>query len=193
MSGILQAFSPLPVRYATIDETIGYMCRDGAYRVDDQGGGVSSCKWGREWRPLLPSSSKDGYPMASLFWRGGGSLRIAIHILVCHYFHGPKPKPDPDPYEVCHQPHTEITDFRAESLFWGTHKENMACRRIDGTDARGEKSANAKLTWDLVRYIRANGSPGSSPRLTAGYLASVCGVRSSTVRCVLQGKTWIET
>ena len=56
-------------------------------------------------------------------------LTIAVHILVCETFHGPKPTPK---HEVRHL-NGIATDNRPENLAWGTHAENMQDRVTHGT------------------------------------------------------------
>lgn len=51
---------------------------------------------------------------------------LAVHVLVCKTFNGPKPEQiDGDSNVDCMHINGDSLDNRAENLMWGTHKQNM--------------------------------------------------------------------
>ena len=72
-----------------------------------------------------------------------------------------------------------------EHLETGTREQNMADKIRDGTDSRGEKSVNAKLTEEQVRVIRAN-----PDKKTHRELAEEYGVAETTISKIIHRKSW---
>jgi hypothetical protein len=179
MSNTLALFTP-QVRYALI---AGY---DGAYRISDHGT-FDSRKRSDDWRPLQLNSDSHGSLCVTLFYKGKSQAAFA-HQYVAHYFIGPCPRPG---LIVCHNDgintHNHYTNLR-----WDTYPGNMQDRNFHGTGCRAEDNPNAKLTRDLVREIRAKGSPGAKPWLSVQRLAEEYKVSGVTIRNVLLYKTWNE-
>ena len=73
-----------------------------------------------------------------------------------------------------------------EHLFLGTQAENQADMKAKGRQARGERIAGAKLTWEEVREIRALSASGQNSVV----LGKRFGVASSIVRRIIAGKIW---
>ena len=76
---------------------------------------------------------------------------------------------------------------RLGHLYHGTAADNNRDRDLDGNTLRGESSANAKLTEEDVRSIRARYRPGRGNRQA---LADEFGVGGTTIRAVVTGQTW---
>tara|TARA_R110000868_G_scaffold8934_1_gene45335 strand:- start:268 stop:720 length:453 start_codon:yes stop_codon:yes gene_type:complete len=85
--------------------------------------------------------------------------------------------------EMCHGPCHNRACFNPEHLRPGTRTENEADRVRDGTDARGEKNVNAKLTAKQVLAIRA--SEKSQKELAEEY-----GVHNATISRIILRKDW---
>jgi hypothetical protein len=79
------------------------------------------------------------------------------------------------------------TDNRAENLSWGTQKDNMADARGHGTISCGENRANAKMTEELVRQLRAEYVPWV---VSESFLCKKYGIKKSTLHQALVGTTW---
>ena len=67
----------------------------------------------------------------------------------------------------------------------GTREENSADKIRDGTSLRGERCHFSKLNWSSVSEIRKSD-------LTIDKLALIHNVSKSTIRAVINGKTWIN-
>lgn len=128
-------------------------------------------------RILRPSISKRGYHWVYLR-KDGKTCTHSVHTLVLCAFRGPRPGKlqgrhlDGDPY-----------NNTPENLRWGTAKRNQRDRIIHGTDDRGEKSANAKLTWKDVEYIRSSSKSQQQ-------LADELNVSQATVSDARRHITW---
>lgn len=124
-----------------------------------------------------------GYARTLLYDGTGKSIRPLVHSLVCAAFHGPKPSPA---HEVRHVD-GDRSNNRAENLCWGTRAENMADAMRHGTTNRGDRSPNAKLTWEAVEDIRETWGTGT---VSQSDLADKYGVSQSVISEVASGKTW---
>ena len=71
-----------------------------------------------------------------------------------------------------------------EHLETGTHAENMADKVRDGTDNRGEKCCNAKLTATQVLEIRERATESQRN------LAKEYGIARSTIFDIVKKHTW---
>ncbi len=74
------------------------------------------------------------------------------------------------------------------NLSYGTHRQNMADKRRDGTWQGGEQNPAAKLTWETVREIRQR-LAGGEAGITLAHEYSVC---VSSISNIWTGKTWRE-
>jgi hypothetical protein len=77
----------------------------------------------------------------------------------------------------------DATDNRADNIDWKTPKQNAADRIAHGTQVRGSKCHNVRLSAEQVKYIR-----GSDRSL--GDLARELGVDKGTVAAVRRNKSW---
>ena len=159
---------------------------DEAYEVSDQGrvrslDRIVTFDDGRTrfaaGRVLRANFTGCGYLQVGLRLEGQ-RLNRKIHRLVMEAFVGPCP----EGAEVCHGPGGK-TDNRLINLSYGTKRQNQLDRLRDGTDARGEKNTNARLTREEVVLIRA-----SSESSTA--LAIRFGVARTTVSSIRNHQNW---
>ena len=131
------------------------------------------------WHELVGVPNNRGYPHVVL--SGGGRQRrtVAVHSLVALVFLGPPP---PGKFQVRHldgNPGNPSLD----NLAWGSPRENGADRLRHGTDCRGERSGQAKLTEDAVREIRKIwGAGGSTIALARRFGVSPGTIVSAAVR-----------
>jgi hypothetical protein len=88
--------------------------------------------------------------------------------------------------EVRHGPNGPL-DNRASQLCYGTPRDNSLDRERDGTDLRGARIAQAKLTDDIVRQCRARYAAGGVLLRT---LADEHGVAMGTMSFAIRGITW---
>jgi hypothetical protein len=109
-----------------------------------------------------------------------------VHQLVARAFSGQE---CPEGYCVCHV-NGDKTDNRIENLCYGSPSENSLDRRRHGTDARGEKSANSKLTDQDVQDIRDRYAEGD---ITQVQLADQYRVSAAYMNALLKGKSRNET
>jgi predicted XRE-type DNA-binding protein len=72
-------------------------------------------------------------------------------------------------------------------LNWGTHAENRADRKRDGTETKGEKNGQSKLDAAEVAEIRTAYATG---RYRQRELAEQYGVDRSQISYIVNGKCW---
>lgn len=94
---------------------------------------------------LTPWCSGNGYLTVMM-----GDKRKHIHRLVLETFVGSCPKG----MSARHFPDRNRSNNRLTNLSWGTLSQNQKDRVVHGTDGRGHKNPQAKLTWSDVRKIR---------------------------------------
>lgn len=161
---------------------------EGAYAVSNLGRVKSlhratpDKRWGYriiQERILSPSISRLGYHYVYLR-KDKKTKPLSVHSLVLLAFKGPRPHPKMQGRHLNGEPrHNELTNLK-----WGTARQNQRDRIKHGTDDNGEKSANAKLTWKQVAYIR------SLPKKTRTQLAKDLGVSQTVIYEVQTYKTW---
>lgn len=142
--------STQPVEYRDVKGFSGYRVGDDGSvwcqkPINGKPGGV----W--KWRQLTPQPNG---PLGHLFIYlhiDGKPHHRYVHRLVLEAFVGECPKG----MQCRHFPDRNPRNNRLENLSWSTAKRNQADRVEHGTDFRGEKSPNAKLTKAKVRAIRA--------------------------------------
>jgi hypothetical protein len=76
---------------------------------------------------------------------------------------------------------------RPDHLFLGTRADNAADMRSKDRQARGSRTAGARLTEDAVRHIRAHAKDRRSDFVA---FAEEFGVHPDTIRFVVRRKTW---
>ena len=93
--------------------------------------------------------------------------------------------PRPEGME-CRHLNGDRKDNRIENLRWGTRAENAQDRVIHGTDSKGERSGQAKLTeWDVVA-IRSL----AESEIPRDIIAEAHQVSQSTVSEIYTRQTW---
>ena len=80
----------------------------------------------------------------------GADNTIAVHIVVCSAFHGPRPA---GKHGVAHG-NGDCHDNRAANLRWATVTENHADKARHGTSSAGSRNGNAKFTEADIRAMR---------------------------------------
>jgi len=95
-----------------------------------------------------------------------GNKRL-VHRMACEHVHGPAPS---ESHEAAHNCGVRAC-CNPRHMRWATPRENAADRVLHGTDNRGERHANSKLTEAMVRTIR--GAAGTVPAREAAALAGV--------------------
>jgi NUMOD4 motif/HNH endonuclease len=133
-------------------------------------------------RILKPQPGTSGYQFVMLY-RDQVPYDRMIHTLVAEAFLGPRP----EGMQVCHGPNGKH-DNRASELRYDTPAGNMADCLRDGTDSRGSKSANAKLTEADVIDIRNRASTGGWG--IQDQLAKEYGVSWANISQIIRRKTW---
>jgi hypothetical protein len=114
------------------------------------------------------------------FGVGYGAYRKGTaHVAVCRAAHGEPPVMG---MEVAHACGNRLC-VAPVHLRWATRAENQADRLKHGTDWRGEKHAQAKLTEQQVHAIRQD--ERGSRAVAADY-----GVRPRTIRQIRARRTW---
>jgi hypothetical protein len=109
----------------------------------------------------------------------GREIKIGIAVLLA--FVGPRPQK----HQLAHN-NGVSTDDRLTNLRWATAESNAADKVKHGTDARGERNKNAKLTATDVREIRACWLTIANGR----QLAREFGVAESAISGIVHRRTW---
>lgn len=118
--------------------------------------------------------------------REGKTINVRASRLVAIAFIGSPPF---DGAEVCHRDGQPSHDYW-RNLRWGTSASNKADMVKHGTWLWGEKHANARLTAEQVKQIRARYVRGKSP--TQRELAEEYGVGQVTISRIVLGKRWVD-
>lgn len=135
---------------------------------------------GRTGVVLKPYTDPFGYVTVSC----GKNNPRDVHVLVCEAWNGPPPAPG---MHAAHR-NGNPSDNVPENLRWATPLENIGQDRLrHGTVPRGEDHANAKLTQEKARAIRAQ-LPG--PRGTINRLAREYGVTKTSITNIRDNITW---
>ena len=126
---------------------------------------------------MLKISLAGTYQYISLRKEGKG-VSLFIHRLVLRTFVGEPP----DGHEACHHDGNPVNNHLA-NLRWDSPINNHADKKRQGTQARGERIGNAKLTADQVRAIR------DDPRPTV-VVARAYGMTHRNISLIRLRKTW---
>lgn len=108
--------------------------------------------------------------------------RLAVHVVVCAAFQGPRPSPK---HQVAHW-NGDNTDNRAVNLRWVTCVENHADRRRHGRTPAGARNPKVKLTEAQVREIRSLRAGGAR----TNDVATRFGLDRHTISRIVSGKSW---
>jgi hypothetical protein len=114
-----------------------------------------------------------------------GKMR-GVHVIACEQAHGPKPSSN---HDAAHAPGEcgNPSCFRPDHLRWATRAENLADRKIDGTDCVGERHGCSKLSESQVVEIIALLKEGKLPQREIG---EMFGVSGPTVGRIALGQAW---
>lgn len=138
---------------------------------------------GKEAKLIKKIKKSIGYWCVNLS-RDGKIFQRCIAPLVLEAFAGPRP----ERMEACHGQRGSFCDA-IENLQWGTKSKNHGEDRIrDGSDVRGEKHGNSKLSNQQVAYIKGELSTGGRGVCTR--LARECGVGRTTIAAIKYGNNW---
>jgi hypothetical protein len=88
--------------------------------------------------------------------------------------------------KVCHFPDPDPLNNKIEKLRWGTKRDNWFDKIAHGTDQRGSRDGNAKLTEEGVLAIRAAREAGE----TKASIAARYGITPSAVYMIEHRKRW---
>lgn len=109
--------------------------------------------------------------------------REMAHRYMCELKHGPAPSPIHEAAHSCGRGADGC--MNPNHLRWATPAENQADRIIHGTDMRGAKNHNTKLTADQVREIR-----DLEGKLSRQEIGDLYGVTRQNVIQIQQRKSW---
>lgn len=130
----------------------------------------------------LKGYNNHGYIRHEMGKPGGGVIIGFAHRMVLIAFEGPPPT---DKHEACHWDGDTLNNH-ISNLRWGVRKENKADSIRHGTQVRGTRHADAKLTDAIVTEMRLRNASGVSIE----QLGREYGVRSNAAWCAVKGRTW---
>jgi hypothetical protein len=128
---------------------------------------------------LSGGTDKDGYRKFVLIDDFGARRYVRRASLVCTAFNGPRPKN----HNVRHLDGTRTNDSAA-NLAWGTQAENCRDKQLHGTEQRGVKNGNAKITEETARKII------NASNLPTNKIVEMLGVPKGIVNNIKYGKAW---
>jgi hypothetical protein len=157
---------------------------DDMYDVSSEGNVRSwkNAQYGKRSSPKIikPIVTRGGYLCVHL--HAGKVVRTErVHRLVLSAFNGPIP----DGMDVAHMDGVK-TNNRLTNLRAATRAENESDKLRHGTDCRGEKQWQAKLTCESVCEIRRLISSG----LSCVEIGRKFGVSRASIRSIAIGKNW---
>lgn len=135
------------------------------------------------WRKLNGSFDKDGYKTITIS-SNNIPQTLKVHKIICTLFHGEKP----DGLEVRHLDGNQHNNS-ADNLEWGTHVSNMRDKVNHGRSfnvPRGIQCHKARLNEQDVRDIKNMYLDGLSMKR----ISVIYSVGSTTIRDIINGKTW---
>lgn len=170
------------------------------YLDDPKNAGVPSRIWAKTdrsgdcWLWTGPRQ-RNGYGYTNV-WRDGRWVHERVHRIACEMTHGPMP-PSGVAMHACDVDYApgDLTYRRCVKpthVHPGTQSANIQemydkGRRDTSTNARGERSGNAKLTDEQVRVIRASVTGRYGEKIA---LARQFGVSATVIAHALTGETW---
>lgn len=128
---------------------------------------------------LSPFIDTNGYFYVNLA-DGEKTKKTCLHIIVLEAFLCPRPKG-----LIGLHNDGKKTNCHADNLRWGTYKENIQDAINHGTFKIGEECTRAKLTLELVKWIRESNQSSIK-------LSEILGVASSTIRAARLRQNWVN-
>lgn len=158
------------------------------YAVGDDGTVISclSRKQDGKWRRMKPHLTDFGHHEICLSYGPKGNRKqkqVLVHRLVLETFVGPCPPG----MECRHFPDRNPINNRVENLSWGTHITNVWDRVDHGTDPRGMRNGNSRLTDDQVVRIHKLFQTGNYTKKKLGQMFRVSDV---LIGYIIRGKLW---
>lgn len=111
-----------------------------------------------------------------------GTRQLA-HRLMCEFANGPAPNDRPEAAHSCGNGHLGCCN--PKHLRWATIAENEQDKLLHGTDNRGERNGQAKLTATEVREIRRLAGSNTHERL-----AELFGVSRFLISLIVRRRRW---
>jgi len=130
---------------------------------------------------LTAYSGGDTYCQYSLYDNGKRRRRYA-HRLVLEAFVGPCP----DGME-CRHLDGNPQNNHVSNLRWDTHVNNVADRKLHGTECSGERQGSVKLDWNRVHQIRRLLEQGD---YTQRKIADMFGVSPALITRIKKREVW---
>jgi hypothetical protein len=141
---------------------------------------------GGPWKRMNTPPNNNGYETVdmSIFGVKNSKKTYQVHRLVLLTFVGPCPEG-----MQCRHLDGNQRNNRLSNLKWGTIKENSRDRIRHGTDARGEKNANAKLTKldvdEILRMHQTGDWKGTE-------LAKMYNVTPGMIGHIVNKRNWVK-
>jgi hypothetical protein len=138
---------------------------------------------GRSHKEQIIRADKDwaGYQAVTLRGRNKEAVKRRVHVMVAEAFLGDRPQG----LDVCHNDSNTLNN-RLDNLRYDTRRGNFADKLVMGTDNRGEKHHQHKLTEHSVESIRTLRKGGAS----LDSISWLFGVAPSTVSQIANGVRW---
>lgn len=112
-----------------------------------------------------------------------GNRKRLTHRVVCERRHGKPPTEDHEASHSCGKGHEGCVN--PNHLDWKTHLQNIQDKVAHGTDPKGERHGNAKLSEDKIREIFALRGTMKQREIAARF-----GVNEGAISRILSGKRW---
>lgn len=119
------------------------------YEVSDLGTVRSNTRLGI--RLVQWDTTGDRYPRVCVMFPDGKKKSFRVHILVLITFVGPRPTG-----QVARHKDDNPQNCKATNLEWGTQKQNIADKKLNGGYRQGEASHMSKLTDAQVLELRSD-------------------------------------
>lgn len=147
--------------------------------VTGRGGRGKDRPW-KDSNRVKPTTDKGGYHRVNLS-HDGHRRSVPVHKLVLTTFVGTCP-----PGMECRHIDGNPSNNHISNLAWGTRSENAQDKLLHGTDMRGVKHHNAKLTERDVLEIRSRSECGER----GVDLAKEFCVRTTSISAIVLRQTW---
>lgn len=135
----------------------------------------------RSGRIRKPWKNNKGY-LCLRVYVGGLAIGTSVNWLVCEAFHGGSPSKAHEAAHWDNDPQHNVPG----NLRWATAKENQQDRLRHGTDSRGERNGQAKLTIADVAAIRSALRSG----LSYSAVAAQFSISKPTIAKINTGRAW---